>query len=158
MPDLTLGGHVYELLANRNYFIDPATTTAYKWNVNHKPDGDKGTGKKRQIETTANTGNVGLVRQQSADEPLVLKREGVLLDEEQEQMMWALFALCKTQTIYFVEFNGDAYEIQITDFNVKRIGSGGPTRRGEGFYAEYEIEMEVYAILTGVLAAAGVGV
>ncbi len=156
MPELNLGGHVYALLPARNYFVNPATTTAYKWNVNHKPDGDKGTSKKRQIETTANTGNVGLVRQQSADEPLVLKREGQLLDEEQEQMMWAMFALCKTQTIYFVEFSGDAYEVQIIDFEVKKIGSGGPTRRGEGFYAEYSIEMECYAILTGVLAAAGV--
>lgn len=154
MPEL--GGHFYELLANRNYFINPATHEVFKWNVNHKPDGDKGTSKKRQIETTANTGNVGLVRQQSADEPLVLVREGTLLDEAQEQMMWEMFALCKAQTIYFVEFNGDAYEIQITDFSVKRIGSGGPTRRGEGFYATYEITMEVYNVLLGVLAAAGV--
>jgi hypothetical protein len=157
MPNLTLGGHVYALEAFRNYFINPGTLEVYRWHLNHKPDGDKGTAKKRTIEGTANTGAVGLVRQQGADEPLVLKREGTLFNLEQEEAMWRWYELCKSQTIFFVEFNGDAYEVQITSFSVTRKGTGGPTRGGERFYATYEVEMEVYTVLTGVLAAAGVG-
>jgi hypothetical protein len=154
--EIDLGGHTYDLDPLRNYFINPETEEVYAWHVNHKPDGDKGTEKKRAIETTANTGNVGLVRQQSADEPLVLKREGTIITRDQEVEMWKWFELCKTQTIYFLEFNGDAYEVQITKFNPQRKGTGGPTRSGERFYSEYELEMEVYAILTGVLAEAGI--
>lgn len=156
MPTLDLGGHSYVLDDFRNYFIDPNTETAYAWHVNHKPEGDKGTSKKRNIELTANTGNVGLVRQQSDAEPTVLKREGYIITRAQEEEMWKFYELCESQTIYFVEFNGDAYEVQITSFEVQRKGTGGPTRSGERFYAEYELEMEVYGILTGVLASAGV--
>lgn len=156
MPDVTLGGHVYDLDTFRNYFIDPSTAEVYRWHANHRPDGDKGTSKKRAIELTANTGNVGLVRQQADSEPLLLKREGVLITLEQEEAMWRWYQLCEDRTIYFVEFNGDAYEVQITSFSVQRKGTGGPTRNGERFYAEYELEMEVYKVLTGVLATAGV--
>jgi hypothetical protein len=156
MPDITLGGHVYDLDVFRNYFIDPNTLTVYPWHVNHKPDGDKGTAKKRNIELTANTGNVGLVRQQGDTEPIVLKREGTLITLDQEEQMWKWFQLCESQTIYFVEFSGDAYEVQITSFSVQKIGTGGPTRNGERFYATYEIELEVYKVLAGVLATAGI--
>lgn len=156
MPNITLGGHVYTVDSFRNYFINPATEEMYRWHLNHKPDGDKGTGKKRTIELTSNTGSVGLVRQQSDAEPLVLKREGTLFNREQEVAMWKWYELCESQTIYYLEFNGDAYEVQIINFSVQRKGTGGPTRGGERFYAEYELELEVYGVLTGVLAEAGV--
>ena len=159
MAVLTLGGHTYTLLDKRNYFIDPSTTTQYPWHTNHRaPDGDKGAEKKRQIDTTANTGNVGLVRQQMGDQPLILKREGDLTTLAHEQEMWKWFALCRTQTIYYVEFNEDAYEVQIVTFDVTRQGILGGLRPGELFYGKYTMEMEVYGILAGVLAVAGVTV
>lgn len=154
--ELTLGGHTYILTDHRNAFINPATLEVYEWIINHSPDGDKGTEKKRQITATANTGNVGLVRQQSADDPLVLKREGEILDVSQEEAMWRWWNICKGQTIYFVEFNGDAYEVQITNYNPQRIATGGPTRSGQRYYVKYTIEMEVYAVLAGIPFNAGV--
>lgn len=156
MPEYTLGGHTYAVSDKRNYFINPATLEAYAWPVNHSPTGDKGTEKKRAITTSALTGNVGLVRQQSADEPMILKREGDILEPAQEVAMWRFFELCKTQTIYFLEFNGDAYEVQITDFKVEHVGSGGPTHSGKGYFSRYSIEMECYKVLRGVLAEAGI--
>jgi hypothetical protein len=155
MPELNLGGHIYNLTAHRNYFINPATAEQYAWLLNHEDKGDEGTEKKRSITTTANTGNVGLIRQQSSDEPLILKRKGKIIDTTQEKEMWRWFQLCKTQTIYFVEFNEDAYEVQITDLKMKRIGAAR-VRSGEPYFVEYEIEMEVYTVLTGVLASAGI--
>jgi hypothetical protein len=157
MPAITLGGHVYALEANRNYFIDPSTLEVYKWHLNHRPDGDKGTEKKRNIEATANSGNVGLIRQQSDDEPLSLKREGDILHSDQEIAMWQWFQRCKSRTIYFVEFNGDAYEVQITDLKVERLGVVAVTAAGgKRYYAKYDLEMTVYAMLAGVLAEAGI--
>jgi hypothetical protein len=154
--ELTLGGHTYTLEDNRNYFINPATAETYKWTTNHSPTGDSGTEKKRTIQTTANTGNVGLVRQQSADDPLILKREGSILDPTQEKEMWRWFQLCKAQTIFFVEFNGDAYEVQVTEYNPKRIGTASKGRMGKLYYVKYTMEMEVYGVLHGVLAEAGI--
>lgn len=154
--ELTLGGHKYVLTDHRNAFINPATLEVYEWVINHSPEGDKGNEKKRAITTTANTGQVGLVRQQSADEPLILKREGEILDTSQEEQMWRWWNICKSQTIYFVEFNGDAYEVQITNYNPQRYGTGGPTRSGQRYYVKYSIEMEVYSILAGIAFSAGV--
>ncbi len=153
---LVLGGHEYTLLDKRNYFIDPATTTAYPWHTNHGWEGDKGGEKRRGTDATANTGNVGLVRQQQGEQPITLKREGALIHLDQEEAMWEWYVKCKSQTIYYVEFNGDAYEVQITAFDVIRHGIAGGVRPGELFYGTYTIEMEVFAILTGVLASAGV--
>lgn len=156
MPTLTLGGHEYVLPDRRNCFIDPATHTVYAWTINHAPDGDQGTQKQRSIQATANTGNVGLIRQQSDDQPLTLKRSGVILDEAQEREMWAWFKLCESQTIYFVEFSGDAFEIQITRFNSVKVGAGSPSRNQKGYYVKWDADFEVYGVLTGPLHDAGI--
>jgi hypothetical protein len=156
MPEYNLGGHGYVLAAKRNYFINPATLEAYPWTINHQPTGDEGTEKKRSVQTSGLTSNIGLVRQQAPDEPMILKRAGEILDLTQEKEMWRWFQICKAQTIYFLEFNGDAYEVQITDFKVQRVGTGGPTRSGQPYYAKYTLEMEVYSVLRGILQEAGI--
>lgn len=148
--ELTLGGHVYVLADNRNHFIDPATTTVYPWPVNHSPEGDEGNEKKRTIQETANTGNVGLVRQQGGDQGMLLRRAGVILTLAHEEAFWHWFKLCESQTIYFVEFSGDAYEVQIIDYSPKRTGSGGPSKNSKGYFTKYTMEMTVYAFLAGV--------
>lgn len=152
---ITLGGHEYELADARNYFIDPATTTAYPWPVNHEPSGDEGNDKKRTITETANTGNVGLVRQQGGDQGMALKRAGVILTVAHEEEFWHWFNLCASQTIYFVEFNGDAYEVQIIDYDPKRVGTGGPSKNGRGYFVKYTMEMTVFNFLAGVQKNAG---
>lgn len=154
--ELNLGGHVYVLTDRRNAFIDPATATVFEWPVNHDPAGDEGGEKKRAIQETANTGNVGLVRQQSGDQGMAFKRSGSILTDAHEEAFWHWFKLCESQTIYFVEFNGDAYEVQITGYNPKKVGSGGPSKNGHGYFVKYTMEMVVFKFLAGRAAAAGV--
>lgn len=154
--ELTLGGHVYHLTDRRNAFINPADASVYEWPVNHNPEGDEGTGKKRTIQETANTGNVGLVKQQSADQGAVIKRSGVILTLAHEQAFWEWWERCGSQTIYFVEFDGSAYEVQLTDYEPKRVGSGSLAKNGQGYFVKYTMEMIVFAFLTGPQAAAGV--
>lgn len=156
MPTLTLGGHSYTLPANRDCFINPADHSVYAWLINHSPEGDQGTQKQRSITVTANTGNVGLTKQQADDQPLILKRSGTILDATQEEEFWVWYQRCEAQTIYFVEFSGDAYEIQITRYNAVKVGTGGPTRNGKGYYIKWDADYEVYALLAGPLHDAGV--
>lgn len=153
---LNLGGHEYELADKRDAFIDPKTLTVYEWPVNHSPDGDEGGQKQRTITETANTGNVGLVRQQGADQGVTLKRSGTILTVAQEQEMWHWFKLCESQTIYFVEFDGTAFEVQIVAYDPKKIGSGGPSKNGLGYFVKYSIELLVFKYLAGPAFAAGV--
>lgn len=152
---LVLGGHEYTLTDNRNAFINPATTAVYEWPVNHRPDGDEGNEKKRTITETANTADVGLVRQQGGDQGMVLKRAGLILTEAHEQAFWEWFKLSGTQTIYYVEFNGSAYEVQVTSYNPTRHGTGSLAKNSKRYFAQYTMEMTVFAFLAGVEAAAG---
>lgn len=153
---LVLGGHEYTLTDRRNAFIDPKTATVYEWPVNHEPNGDEGGEKKRVIQETANTANVGLVRQQSGDQGLAFKRSGAILTVTQEEAFWHWFNLSAAQTIYFVEFSGDAYEVQIIGYNPKKVGTGGPSKNGLGYYVKYAMEMTVFGFLAGPAHAAGV--
>lgn len=157
MPyNLVLGGHEYVGLPDRrNCFINPATLEVYPWPVNHEPQGDEGNDKKRNITETANTGNVGLVRQQGGDQGMVIKRGGLILTVAHEEAFWRFFRLCASQTIYFVEFNGDAYEVQIIEYDPKRIGTGGPAKNGKGYFVKYTMAMAVFKFLAGVEANAG---
>lgn len=153
--EVTLGGHTYSLTNRRNAFINPADSSVYEWPVNHKPDGDGGNEKKRAITETANTGNVGLVRQQGGDEGITLKRSGEILTIAHEEAFWYWFNLCASQTIFFVEFNGDAYEVQIVDYNPKKVGTGGLAKNLKNYYVTYDMEMIVFAFLAGIPANAG---
>lgn len=153
--ELTLGGHVYHLTDRKDAFIDPKTATVYEWPVNHAPEGDEGGQKQRSIQQTANTGNVGLVRQQGGDQGMTLKRAGSILTVAQEQEFWHWFNLCASQTIYLVEFDGSAFEVQIISYDPKKIGVVGPAKNGLKYFVKYTMELDVYGFLAGPAHNAG---
>lgn len=136
--------------APRNTFEDPnGVRTAYPWLVNHDEEGDFG--KRRTIQHGANTANTGLVRQQSDDEPLIMRLSGTILHQSQYDEMIAWFALSKTQTIYFEDFSGDRYEILFTSFQPKRqktIKNPRDFANAPYWFWKYELEFEVVRFLT----------
>lgn len=139
----------------RNRFTNPANNASYDWPQNH--DSEETTGKVRNITRSAPTGLTGAVKQQGDDGPLVLKLSGVITRRSQFQQMWAWYALCRTQTIYFTDFDGQMYEVQIVGFepqrvrNMYRAGFDPPD-----YHWRYSISMEVHRFLAGDLAAVGV--
>jgi hypothetical protein len=152
---VVLGGHEYELPDKRDCFINPATLAVYPWPVNHSPEGDEGNEKKRTIQETANTANVGNIRQQSGDQGMTLKRSGAILTVAHEEAFWEYFNICASQTIYLVEFDRSAYEVQIIAYDPKKIGSGGPTKNGLGYYVKWTMEMTIFSFLAGPAHSAG---
>lgn len=141
----------------RNRFTNPANGAIYDWHTNHDEEGDSG--KTRNISHTAPTGHGGLIHQQGDDGPFTLHLQGKIVRREQYQAFWAWYALCRTQTIYFTDFDGQGYEVQITSFTPKRVRN--LTRAGHNpatHYWTYSLEMEVYAFRAGDMAGAGVTV
>lgn len=142
----------------RNRFTNPADSTYYDWTVNHTEEDESGS-KQRAITRTSNTGNVGLVKQQGEDGPTILRYTGTILDRSQLAAFWAWFKLCKTQTIYFKDFDNQQYEVQITAFQPKRHRRMTSVRRDASMpqhYWTYTIELEVYRFISGVMATAGI--
>lgn len=142
---------------SRNRFTNPATGVHYDWTVNHTEEDE--TGKTRNITRSAPTGGVGLVRQQGDDGPYLLRYTGTILHRAQWQAMWAWFALCRTQTIYFADYDGQQYEVQITSFTGKRVRKLANTGKDPSIPHHnytYTIEMEVYRFMAGDLAGSGV--
>jgi hypothetical protein len=140
-------------------FTDPRTATVYTWPVNPGYDGiTQAAQKQRQIERTSNTGNVGATKQQGDDGPYIVHWEPVIFHAAHEQALWQWYMLCKTQTIYLTDWNGEVFEGQIITLGRQQLGAvAGPgdttTRR---FYCKYIFEFEVYRFVSGILAAAGV--
>lgn len=137
----------------RNRFVNPATGASYEWHLNH--DEEDPTTKTRAITRTANTGVIGAVRQQGDDGPLIVKYHGTALQRAQIQQFWAWYNLSKLQTIYFYDFDGQGFEVQITELSVTRKRKLSYTGRDPSipfhFYT-YDITMEVYAVLAGDMA------
>jgi hypothetical protein len=154
--ELTLGGHTYTLTAHRCAFIDPKTATVYEFHINPEPEGEDTAQIERSIETTANTGNTGLVRQQSDNKPFKRKLKGTMLTVSQEREFWKWWQLCKTQTIYFVDAFAAASEIQITLLNMPHVGTGQKLGEGQKYFVKWELELETYNFLAGPMAEAGV--
>lgn len=141
-------------------FTNPRTGATYVWQINPGYDGvTQPMQKVRQITRTSNTANVGATKQQGDDGPLVLHWEPLVFHQAQQTALWTWFMLCKTQTIYLTDWNGYAYEGQITTMGEQWVGAlAGPgdttARRG---YAKMVMEFEVWRVLSGPLATAGVG-
>lgn len=141
-----------------NRFTNPANGDVYDWLLNH--DEEDESGKERLIERTAPTGrvgstNVGLVKQQGDDTPLLLKWRGKILERSQLVQMIAWYQLCESQTIYVRDFAGDEYEVVITAFKPLRHRTsfnprGGSTNRLH--YWTYSIEFEVLRVISGTWA------
>lgn len=141
----------------RNRFTNPANGDHYDWSVNHSDE--EPTGKARNISRTANTGNVGAVRQQGDDGATVLTFSGKINTRAQLQQFWAWYVLSKTQTIYLTDYDGQEYEVLITAFQPKRVRKLMSVSRDPGMpyhYYTYTITMEVLRFIAGDMASAGV--
>lgn len=132
-----------------NIFTDPTTGEQYLWEINHSDEDDSG--RDRSITTEANTGNVGLVKQQGELAPLTLRYSGTILTRAQLAQMLAWYAKCETHSIYFTDFAGDSYEVLITAFHPKRLRTmRNPRDPGARlWYWTYTIEMTVLRVLAG---------
>lgn len=144
---------------NRVTFTNPATGDTYQWRLNPGPDSiTQPATKQRTIDRTSNTANVGATKQQGDDGPLVIHWEPLVFHESQELALWEWYMLCKEQSIYLTDFDGDVYEGQIITLGRQQIGAlAGPGDTKErGFYCKYVFEFEVWGFVSGLLAAAGV--
>lgn len=132
----------------RNKFVDPRTGDEYEWHNNH--DEEEESGRSRNISATANTGNVGLVRQAGDMDPFTLKWSGKILRRAQHDALWSWFKLCEHQTIYLGDFDGQEYEVQIVDLRTKRHRGEVVSQSGlNHHYWTYTIEFHVFAFLDG---------
>lgn len=140
----------------RNRFTNPATGVTWTWPIGHSDE--QPTTKTRSIQRTANTAVVGAVRQQGDDGPIILKFSGTILQRVQLQQFWAWYALGKTQSIFFYDFDDQGYEVLITELSVTRKRKLSHTGRDPSmpfhFYT-YDITMEVLSVLQGDMVGVG---
>lgn len=135
------------------YFIDPTNGNTYQWDINH--NAEDSTGKKRTIGHSAPTGKIGLNRQQGDSSPLTLKWKGSILKQSQLTQFIAWWQLCEFHSIHVQDFEGNRYEVIITDFQPTRIRLALNRRDlvNMPFHKyEYTLEMEVLSIVSGVWA------
>lgn len=130
-------------------FTNPQTGDTYTWPVNPDENTEQALAKVRQIDRTSNTANVGAVRQQGDDGSLTLDWSVTVDSDEMELALWQWYVLCKSQTIYVTDWNGEKYEGQIIMLSRTRQNTFPPS-------AVYEIQFEIYTLLSGVLRTAGV--
>lgn len=138
-------------------FTNPNDGSTYQWPINYAEMEEFG--RERAIEATANTGNVGLVRQQGADQPMIFRVTGTILTEAHYQAFWLWWTLSNTQTFYFTDVDGDQYEVQITSYKpVKKRAASNPKGGATNptWYWTYTMEMTVYRFISGVLHDSGV--
>lgn len=143
----------------RNKFENPANGASYTWHQNHDPDGEEETGKTRAIDRVPNTSGNDVVLTQGDDGTYTLKFRGKILKRAQLRAFWEWYELSDSQTIYFTDFDGQKYEVQITAFTPKRRGklssvSQDPTTPNH--FWEYSIEMAVVRFIAGDMADMGV--
>ena len=137
---------------NRNVFTNPKTGAVYDWPVNHSTE--EAIVVTRQMGDGANTDNIGLVPQQGAATPLILKWKGTFFTDAEviETMAW--WKLCETQTINATDFSGSQYELIITDFEPQRVPCVRNPRVSSGtnaFYTwQYTITFRILKAFSGI--------
>jgi hypothetical protein len=139
-------------------FTNPKDGSTYTWNINPGYTGIQPQTKTRQIQRTSNTGNVGTTKQQGDDGPYILDWQVEVFHQAQQVAMWHWYTLCKYQTIYVTDWEGNQYEGQITSMKDQWVGVlAGPgdatARRG---YSQMEMTFEVYRFISGYMVSAGV--
>lgn len=143
-----------------NKFENPATGAVYVWPRNHAPDGEADAGKARPITRVNNTSGGIAALQQGDDGNYVLKLSGKITIRSQWRAFWQWYALCRSQTIYFTDFDSQKYEGTISSLVGKRVGklsdSIGPDPSMRLFSIVYTLEFTVVRFLTGDLADMGV--
>lgn len=139
----------------RNYFTNPANSVDYVWTVNH--DEEQEFGKSRNIDRTGRSGNTGLVRQQGDDGPLIMTLSGRIVHRAQYVMMWQIFELCRTQTVYFTDFDGQSFEVLVTEFRpLRRRGKTSKDPSTPRHFWEYTMTLDIIRVISGDLVTAGV--
>jgi hypothetical protein len=140
-------------------FTDPRTSHTYTWPINPGYDGiTQAAQKQRNIQRTSNTANVGATKQQGDDGPMIIHWEPLIFHIAHETALWQWWMLCKLQTIYLTDWDGETFEGQIITLGRQQIGalSGPGDTLQRGFYCKYTFEFEVYRFVSGLLATAGV--
>ena len=139
-------------------FFNPATSATYTWPTNPPFDGETAAQRQRNIERTSNTGIVGATKQVGDDGPYIINWKVNVFTAAFETALWEWWRLCKTQSIWLTDFNGEVYEGQIIELDRQRVGAlGGPGDTNERkFYCVYTFQFEVWAFVDGILASAGV--
>lgn len=139
-----------------NAFVNPANGERYDWPINHADE--DAVSKTRSISRSGTTNNVGAVRQQGDDGPLTMKVSGTILHRDQLRAFWKWYALCRTQTIYFYDFDDQGYEVQITEFSPTRHRTLRNPRDPSApmHYWTYSLTLDIYRFLVGDMAAMGV--
>ena len=139
-------------------FTDPRTNTIYRWATNPPYDGPQNSQKQRQIQRTSNTGNVGVTKQQGDDGPFIIDWKVTVFYKSHQQAMWHWYELCKTQTIYLTDWEGNSYEGQIIMLEEQWVGaiSGPGDTTARVGYAHMEMQFEIWRFISGYMQAAGV--
>lgn len=138
-------------------FTDPLTGDTYTWQRRH--ENEDAAGKSRNISGTANTGHTGRVRQQGDDGPYILPLHGKIQHRDQLRQFWRWYRLCETQTIYFTDFDGQQYEVQIASFTPQRVRTLSNAAADAGMphhYVQYDMTLEVYGFRAGDMHDMGV--
>lgn len=133
-----------------NKFVNPSNAAEYAWPVNHSEEAEAGAA--RSVTKGANTASTGLVRQQADDQPLVFQLSGTIFETEQLEEMLEWYALCRTQTIYFYKYNGEKFEVVITEFKPteRRTIKNPKDKDAPLWYWKYTMTMEVIRAIEGV--------
>lgn len=139
-----------------NRFVDqaPGGRGTYVWPLNH--DEEEGVEARRNIDHGAPTAGTGLVRQQGASSPILIKLAGNILSRAQHVEFLAWWALCEDQTIEWWDYAGNKYEVLITFYTAPRQRLVHNPRGGTDVATEaplnkwrYQLEMEVIRVIDG---------
>lgn len=143
----------------RNIFQNPANGETYVWQRNHDPDGEEEAGKVRNVQRIPNTSLIGIMLSQGDDGPYIIKLRGKIVHRNQLRQFWHFYAISERQTIYFTDFDGQSYEVQMTSFLPKRRGklSGiKPDPSAPQHFWEYSMELTVINFRAGDMFDMGV--
>lgn len=131
-----------------NHWINPKTNASYAWPVNHREEDP--VGKSRQMGDGAPTSNIGMIPQQGAATPLIKTLKGRFFDDAQNAANLIYWELCEDHSIYFQDFNGDLYEVIITDYAPTRVAVARNPKFPELTYVwDYTITMRVLTAFSG---------
>jgi hypothetical protein len=133
-----------------NRFTDPWTGSYYDWPINHSEE--EAFGKTRNIDHTAPTSGLGLIRQQGDDTPMAVKLSGTIFHKAQHQAFIGWLEKSRTQTIYFRDFTGETFEVIVTAYQPTRqrtIRNPRDFANAPYHYWHYTLEMDVVRFIDG---------
>lgn len=137
----------------RNSFYDPITDTTYVWQRNHAEEDPSGL--TRNVSASSTTGSTGMVRQQGERQPFQKKVKGKIVHRAQFQAFLAWYEKCENQTIIFTDWDGQQWEVQITDFQwsrVRRLKASAPDPAMQDHSIDYTMTLDVYRMVAGDMA------